>query len=367
MNENQQNATEFPVQVSDEKRRGYFAAGMIRWILNESNSSCWGKDFAQKCQALALEAKNLGNLPSESTKKSQATLKAVPAAVLYWLGIYTGFFWIIPGAAIGLAGSYLISNSIYEVFKAGKDARFYRTFLHYLLRMENADGVISREEIASLRTIIEFIPAPPDEKKQWLAAIESPDGYQKLKPSLRLSDDERDQILSGCWGLALCDGSDDAEREIFTLFGAELDVPDERLVKIQQKMEAQIAQHTYLVEETMRTTAILHPAPARQREKAAEILSLLSLKPVSQKEWLARIDQILSPESQNPDYKNNSDEFTPRILLAGLLLSRFLSESEPACNAKVTENFLNCCHSSGLETQLQPLAAEIDRAIALIN
>ncbi|MBU1108948.1 MAG: TerB family tellurite resistance protein [Candidatus Riflebacteria bacterium] len=367
MSENQQTAAETVIQISAEKRREHFTAGMIRWILNESNSASWEKDLPQKCQALALEAKNLGNLPSEGVKKAQATLKAAPAAVLYWLGLYTGFFWVIPGAALGILGSYLISDSIYGIFKAGKDARFFRSFLHYLLRMENADGVISDQELASLRTIIEFIPASSEEKLQWLTAIESPDGYQKLEPSKDLNESEKEQILSGCWGLALCDGSDETEREIFVKFGQELNVSAEHLKRIQQKMEAKLTHYTFLVEETLTTAMTLHPEFQDYREKAADILSLISLKPVSQKEWVKHIERLLAKNEPQSEFKNAEDEFAPQIMLTGLLLARFLSTVAQDTGKTVTDNFQRQCREAGLATRLNTLSASIDQAAASLD
>lgn len=360
MSEIAQNAEQTAVQVSSEKRRQYFTAGMIRWLLNEAESSDWTKNFSQRCQAIALEAKNLGGQPSETMKKGKATLKAVPAAVLYWLGIYTGFFWVIPGAAIGILGSYLVSESIYDIFKAGKDARFYRTFLHYLLRMENADGVISPEELTSLRSIIEFIPAPAEEKQQWLVAIESPDGYQKLEPSLRLSDDEKEQILSGCWGLALSDGSADAEREVFARFGEELAIPGEKLTKIQQKIEAKLAQHAFLVEEAARITAMLHPAIAFQSDGAAEILQLVSLKPVAKEEWQRRIDLILANHASE-SIRPLDPEFARPLLLSSLLLAEHLAIPEQ--QIAISEAFQTLCREAGLKDELKPLTEELSQAL----
>ena len=367
MSENQQTAAATAIQTSNVKRREHFTAGMIRWMLNEPNRTSWEKELPQKCLAMAEETNNLGNLPSESVNKGYATLKIVPAAVLYWLGLYTGILWVVPGAALGILGSYLISDSIYGVFKAGKDARFLRTFLHYLLRMENADGVISAEELASLRAIIEFLPAPLEEKKQWLMAIESPDGYQQLKPSLSISDNEKEQILSGCWGLALCDGSDDAEREMFTKFGQELNVSAGQLTRIQQKMEAQLAQHAFLVEETLAAAAAIFPEISSCREKAAELLALVSLKPFSQKEWLEHIDSMLTRNKQDQPVISEDKEVAAQVLLSGLLLARFLSGNEPTQSITVTSNFQSASQSAGLEQRLKPLAAGIDQAIALLN
>ncbi|PKL49367.1 MAG: hypothetical protein CVV42_06650 [Candidatus Riflebacteria bacterium HGW-Riflebacteria-2] len=364
MSEFQQNvAQQTTVEVTTGKRRQHFTAGMIKWILNEAESSEWQSRLSQRCQSLSLEAKNLGNLPSESQRKGRAALKAAPAAVLYWLGIYTGFFWIIPGAAIGVIGSYFISESIYDIFKAGKDARFYRTFLHYLLRMENADGVISPEELASLRSIIEFIPAPAEEKQQWLEAIESPDGYQKLEPSRRLSDKEKEHILSGCWGLALCDGSADSEREIFAKFGEELAVASEKLVKIQQNMEAKLARHAFLVEETARITAILHPALLEQSGAAAEILQLVSLKPIAKEEWQRRIDMIPANNAGEISRPVDTESARP-ILLASMLLAKYLATPEQ--QICINETFQTVCLESGLKDELAPITEEISQALSAI-
>jgi len=353
----QQNAPE----ITSEKRRQYFTAGMIRWILNEAGNTGWAEKLPQRCQALALEANNLGNQPSEGQKKSKAALKAAPAAVLYWLGIYTGFFWIVPGAALGAIGSYFITESIYDIFKAGKDARFYRTFLHYLLRMENADGVISPEELTSLRSIIEFIPAPAEEKQQWLTAIESPEGFQQLEPSKRLSDKEKEQILSGCWGLALCDGSADAEREMFAKFGAELAITGEKLSNIQQKMEAKLAQHAFLVEETARVTTMLHPALSSNSAAAAGILQLVSLKPVAKEEWQRRIELILAnyaSESARP----LDPELARSILLSALLLATYLATPEQ--QICLSEAFQNISQEAGLKDELAAPAEELTQTIA---
>ncbi len=350
-------------EINSEKRRQYFIAGMIKWILNEAGNAGWVYKLPQRCQALALEANNLGNLPSESQKKSKAALKAAPAAVLYWLGIYAGFFWIVPGAAIGMIGSYFISESIYDIFKAGKDARFYRTFLHYLLRMENADGVISPEELASLRSIIEFIPAPAEEKQQWLAAIESPEGFQKLEPSKRLNDKEKEQILSGCWGLALCDGSADAEREMFAKFGEELAVANEKLTTIQQKMEAKLAQHAFLVEETARVTAMLHPALSNNSSAAAEILQIVSLKPVSKGEWQKRIDRILANYASE-SARTLDPELARAILLSALLLATYLATPEQ--QICIGEAFQNICQEAGLKDDLASPAEDLTQTLTAL-
>lgn len=364
MSEIQQNTgQETAAPVTTEKRRQYFTAGMIRWILNEAGNVGWPDKLPQRCQELAREAKNLGNLPSETQKKSKATLKAAPAAILYWLGIYTGFFWIVPGAAIGAIGSYFITESIYDIFKAGKDARFYRTFLHYLLRMENADGVISREELASLRSIIEFIPAPAEEKQQWLAAIESPEGFQQLEPSKDLNDKEKEQILSGCWGLALCDGSADAERDVFAKFGEELAVVSERLTSIQQKVEAQLAQHAFLVEETARLTAMLHPALGNNSASAVEILQLVSLKPVAREKWQKRIDHILANYASE-SIRPLDPELARAILLSALLLATYLATPEQ--QICISEAFQNICQEAGLKDDLASPAEDLTQTLTAL-
>lgn len=350
-------------EINSEKRRQYFTAGMIRWILNEAGNSGWADKLPQRCQALALEAKNLGQLPSEGQKKSKAALKAAPAAVLYWLGIYTGFFWLVPGAALGAIGSYFITESIYDIFKAGKDARFYRTFLHYLLRMENADGVISPEELASLRSIIEFIPAPAEEKQQWLVAIESPEGFQQLEPSKRLNDKEKEQILSGCWGLALCDGSADAEREMFAKFGAELAITGEKLSNIQQKMEAKLAQHAFLIEETARITTMLHPAIINNSAAAAEILQLVSLKPVAKEEWQKRIEHILANYASEST-RSLDPEIAHSILLSALLLATYLATPEQ--QICLSEAFQNISQEAGLKDELAAPAEELTQTLSTI-
>jgi len=364
MSEVQQTADQHQTpEINSDKRRQYFAAAMIRWILNEAGNAGWANKLAQRCQALALEAKNLGNLPSESQKKGQAAIKAAPAAVLYWLGIYTGFFWIIPGAAIGIIGSYFISESIYDIFKAGKDARFYRTFLHYLLRMENADGVISAEELTSLRSIIEFIPAPAEEKQQWLAAIESPEGFQKLEPSKRLNDKEKEQILSGCWGLALCDGSDDAEREMFAKFGEELAITSEKLTNIQQKMEAKLAQHAFLVEETARVTAMLHPALSNNSAAAAEILQIVSLKPSARGKWQKHIDRILANYASEST-RQLDPELARSVLLAALLLATYLATPEQ--QICIGEAFQNICQEAGFKDELASPAEDLTQTLTAL-
>ena len=364
MSEIEQNTEqETATLVTAEKRRQYFAAGMIKWILNEAGNVGWVDKLSQRCQVLALEAKNLGNLPSESEKKSIAALKAAPAAVLYWLGIYTGFFWILPGAAIGMIGSYFISESIYDVLKAGKDARFYRTFLHYLLRMENADGVISPEELASLRSIIEFIPAPAEEKQQWLTAIEAPEGFQKLEPSKNLNDNEKEQILSGCWGLALCDGSADAEREMFAKFGEELAVTNEKLTNIQQKMEAKIAQHAFLVEEATRVATMLHPALGNNSTSAAEILQIVSLKPFAKTEWQKRIDHILANYASE-SIRPLDPELARSILLSALLLATYLATPEQ--QICISEAFQNICQEAGLKNELASPAEDLTQTLTAL-
>lgn len=364
MTENQQPEQENNIQIDTEKRLQHFTAGVIRWLIDKAGSHDWENDFAGHCQNMLVETNNLGNLPSETSKKSMATLKAVPAAILYWLGIYTGFFWIIPGAAIGLAGSYLISSSIYEVFKAGKDSRFYSTFLHYLLRMENADGVISEAELASLRSIIEFIPAPAEEKKRWLTAIESPEGYNELVPNLDLSDKEKESILSGCWGLAICDGSDDSERKIFELFGSELSISDEQLKNIQKNVEARIAQHSYLVDETLKAALKLHAPLAENRKRAAEVLSFVSLKPVSLADWHKRIEKLLLADQLEIDL-SAENEFASTILAAGLLLARYLSNTELA-TTMINEKFAEYCSEASLETRLNPVSEELNQTLSAI-
>ncbi len=348
-----QQITDTDSQTTREKHRQHFTAGLIRWILSEADNVDWKKMLPQQCRVFAQEAKSLGAQPSEPSIKGKAALKAVPAAVIYWLGLITGYFWIIPGAAIGLIGSYFVSESIYSIFKAGKDARFYRTFLHYLLRMENADGTISPEELASLRSIIEFIPAPAEEKKLWLAAIETPDGYQNIIPSLELTDDEKDQILSGCWGLALCDGSADEERELFAKFGEELAVAREKLVIIQQKIEAKLAQHTFLVEETVRLTAILHPALAGQKSAAAEILQLVSLKPVTKEKLQNQIEMTLTGLT-NEGAQPLDPDFACSILLSSFMFANYLAT--PDQQPGISEKFLAICRDLGVTENLAALA-----------
>jgi 2-keto-3-deoxy-6-phosphogluconate aldolase len=79
--------------------------------------------------------------------------------------------------------------------------------------MENADGVISEAELANLRSVIEFIPVDSKEKKKWLKAIETPNGYLELAPEGNITQEEKERVLSACWSLALCDGIHISSRE----------------------------------------------------------------------------------------------------------------------------------------------------------
>lgn len=303
------------------KKLEHFATGLTRWLLDESDQSDWIKDFEKKCQEYVSNANQLDQIPSEKDKKQNALLAALPATTVYWLGIYTGMSWLVPGLALTAAGSILISKSVGAIFKAGKQARFFQTYLYYLIRMENADGIISDQELETLKAIIEFVPAGKEEKEQWLQAIKTPEAYKELKPATDISQEQKEKILAGCWGLALCDGIDTTEKETFLAFGKELDVSEEKLEAIKNDVNHRYKQHEKMVREILKTALVINPELRQEKSELSRLLPLLSIQHMSDKEAAEIAQEIIDSDADK--LKIESDEYTSvaQILVAALLLA----------------------------------------------
>lgn len=283
-------ANDISKQLTDAKRR-HFVAGILRWLMSFEKNENIDKELVQRCKELADETEKLENLPSEDEKKASALLGVMPGAALFWVGLYTGIFWLIPGTALGLAGSYLISDSIARIFSTGKEARFFRTLIYYLLRMENADGVISSEELASLRAVIEFIPTSAQEKQKWLEATKTPDGYHKLAPDTNLTEEEKERIMSACWSLALCDGLDSSETQMFSKIGLELDFSDEELGKIKDRVESQINNYQNELWQILEFALYLNPHVNECKNELYSIFSLVAMKPITEQEFANNLNK----------------------------------------------------------------------------
>ncbi|MEW6708207.1 MAG: hypothetical protein AB1403_00130 [Candidatus Riflebacteria bacterium] len=330
----------------------HFAAGMLRWLLNSTPSADWQNEFKAHCQKLTEESTLLNQQLSETENKTQALIQAVPGAAMFWLGLYTGVFWLIPGVALGLAGSYLISDSINRIFSAGQEARFFRSMIYYLLRMENADGVISQAELVNLRALIEFIPTSSEEKQLWLKAIETPESYKSLAPEGDFSEAETEKILSACWSLALCDGLAEPELQTFNAIAAELKASENLLTRVKNQVEKLVSEHSQTLWQTLKLARMINPEIVKGSEELYRITSLVSLKPIDQERFtreLNRNEVALNPLTQPGVIEMG------RIVVAAYLLAQIFDGPDSAIELRTLEILRQHDENSGLENTLNPL------------
>jgi hypothetical protein len=315
-------------KMENQKKLRHFTAGMLRWLLNADPSQKIEDTIITRCQSLVEESEKLDELPSEAARKKQALLEVVPGAAMFWLGIYTGIFWLIPGAAIGFAGSYLISDSINRIFSAGKEARFFRTLVYYLLRMENADGVISEAELANLRSVIEFIPVDSKEKKKWLKAIETPNGYLELAPEGNITQEEKERVLSACWSLALCDGIDPTEEAMFNKFCQEFEVSEGELSLIKVNVEQSFARHSNDLWHTLLFARFLYPGVKNCSEEVYNILSLIALETISKEEFFKQLMEVTVKEEKFKDDAEKNIALTIAAAMLAMASARINNEED---------------------------------------
>ncbi|MGM0601107.1 MAG: hypothetical protein ACQETH_14960 [Candidatus Rifleibacteriota bacterium] len=314
--------------MENQRKLRHFTAGMLRWLLNADPSQKIEDTIVSRCKSLVEESEKLDNLPSEAGRKKQAVLEVVPGAAMFWLGLYTGLFWLIPGAALGVAGSYLISDSINRIFSAGKEARFFRTLVYYLLRMENADGVISKAELANLRSVIEFIPVSSKEKAKWLKAIETPNGYLELVPEGDLTDEDKEKILSACWSLAICDGIDPTEEAMFNKFCEEFEVSEGELNLIKVNVEKAFARHSNDLWRTLLFARFLYPDIKSCSEEVYNILSLIALETISKEEFFKQLMDVPVKEENFKDDAEKNIALTIAATMLGLAAARLNNEKD---------------------------------------
>lgn len=314
--------------MENQRKLRHFTAGMLRWLLNAEPSQRIEDTIVTRCKSLVEESKKLDELPSESGRKKQALIEVLPGAAMFWLGLYTGIFWLIPGAALGVAGSYLISDSINRIFSAGKEARFFRTLVYYLLRMENADGVISEAELANLRSVIEFIPVSSEEKKKWLSAIETPDGYQELSPEADLTSEEKEKVLSACWSLALCDGIDSSEEAMFNKFCEELEISEGELSLIKVNVEKAFARHSNDLWNSLLYAKFLYSGTKNCSQEIFEILSLVALETISKEEFFKQLMEVRVKEEKFKDDAEKNIALTIASSMLALASARINDEKD---------------------------------------
>ncbi len=348
------------MNLSRNDKLTHYAAGMLRWLLTANPMPNWKSDFFAHCDKMAQESQQLEDLPTETEQKTQAMVKAVPGVALFWLGVYTSGFWLLPSFAIGLFSSYFIAGCVNQIFSSGKEARFFRTLIHYLLRMENADGVISDAELASLRAIIEFLPTSLEEKQALIKATEKPDAYKELAPEGTLSDDEKEKILSACWSLALCDGIADSERRMYSEISKELQVSTEKKEEIRAKVEKLFDDHAQLLWLTVKVARTLNQEISDNVQSLFKVASLVSLKPLHLQhfaEEIARSEIVLEILPQQSQVENE------RLLLAAFILARSFGTSETDNDIAVREAFKKVCGEDFEVKSLEPFLSEISSVI----
>lgn len=346
-----------------EDKLRHFSAGMIRWLLSSSPAENWQEQFSGHCQKLTEESLQLAKLPSENEQKSIAVVKAVPGVALFWLGLYTGGFWLIPGVALGVFSSYVIANCVNEVFSSGKDGRFFRTMIYYLLRMENADGVISSAELASLRAIIEFIPTSAKEKELWLKATQTPEGYRELAPEGSLSDEEKEKILSACWSLALCDGLEESEQKMFYEIGSELGVGASKLKEIIAGVEQLFAEHEQTLWQAIKIAKMLNPNIIEKAGELYKIAALVALKPIEQEAFNQELNKSEIAINALPEETLIDRD---RIILASYLLARIFSSAEADNSMAVREAFLKLSDEDHYSHRLEPMINSLNASLKLL-
>lgn len=349
-------------QADNQEKLQHFAAGMVRWLLSSAPENAWQKDFAEHCRKLGEESLQLENLPSEIDQKNFAMAKAVPGIALFWLGIYTGTFWLVPGVALGVFSSYVIANCVNKIFSSGQEARFFRTLIYYLLRMENADGVISQAELSSLRGVIEFIPTSAKEKELWLKAAQTPEGYKELAPEGSFTEEEKEKILSACWSLALCDGLADSEKEMFKTIGAELNVSENKLEKVKQEVEKIFSEHEQTLWQAIKIARMLNSDIINRVDELYKLTALVSLKPLSREtfeEELAKTEVSIRALPENTVIERD------RIILASYLLARIFSSSETDNSMAIREAFLNLSDEEHYSKKLEAAISEINATLKL--
>jgi hypothetical protein len=357
-----------PISESSDKqnerkvRLRHFAAGNLRWLLSSTSAQNWHDQFIEHCQNLVEETLQIDNFPTETDQKTIAVAKAVPGVALFWLGIYTGTFWLVPGVALGVFSSYVIAHCVNQIFSSGKEARFFRTLIYYLLRMENADGIISQAELSSLRSMIEFIPASAQEKELWLKATHTPEGYRDLAPDGSLSDEEKEKVLSACWSLAHCDGLADLEKQMYQTIGKELEVSDTRLNEIAQKVEKLFSEHEHTIWQTIRAGKTLNPQLTDFDNDLYEIVALVSLKPLDRKLFKHELERFEKKVAALP---NDAFIERDRIIIAAYLLARIFSSTETDNSMAIRETFQQLTDETNYSSKLEPLINCINSSLKL--
>ena len=351
-------------KIDSKERLHHFAAGMLKWLLNNSQENHnWKSDFEQFCPNLVEESLNLEKLPSETDQKTQALIQSVPGIALFWLGIFTGTFWLLPGVAMGVYSSFVIAKCVNQVFSSGKEARFFRTLIYYLLRMENADGIISSAELNNLRSIIEFIPASMEEKELWQKAMQTSDGYKQLAPEGHPDRDEKEKILSACWSLAICDGLAQSEKETFNRIADELEVSKADRQRVIEKVDKLFTEHSQSIWQAIKIARILNLRLSEDSQTLYRIVSMVSVKPVDENEFLEKLNGAEAMESRLP-FATKVDP--GKVLLSAYILARIVNFNvEENSNiaeeaAKLFEKFATTDLSSHLQwindaiSRLQP-------------
>lgn len=356
--------SEIPVSQGDRKARlRHFVAGNLRWLLGSNPIQNWQDPFIEHCRNLVEETLQINNLPNETDQKTIAVAKAVPGVALFWLGIYTGTFWLIPGVALGVFSSYVIAHCVNQIFSSGKEARFFRTLIYYLLRMENADGIISQAELSSLRAMIEFIPASSQEKELWLKATQTPDGYKDLAPESSLSEEEKEKVLSACWSLAHCDGLADLEKQMYQTIGQELEVSEARLAEIAEKVEKLFSEHEQTIWQTIRAGKTLNPNLTDFDNELYEIVALVSLKPLDRKLFKHELERFEKKVAALP-----TDTFIERdrLLIAAYILARVFSSAETDNSIAIRESFQQLTDETHYSRKLEPAINCINSSLKLL-
>lgn len=313
-----------------KEKRKFFSIRLLHELLDSEKDYGTPSAFRQLLEEVLNETNELSLDLGKADRVSLALLKNLPTGLLYWFGSFSAIFWPIPGSILTIYASSLISKKIYKALVARKDREYSRTFLYYLLRMENADGVISEEEVDTLKAIIELMPFSANEKKEWLELISVPDSFKDLAVKVKLNIKQKTDILSAAWALALCDGLDEREAQMFEQFASELGVEAASLVSIKEGVVTKLTSHLDRIWVLIGFAYKVFPNLKNYSDNLSDMLVSLSANYSKKEENLKRLNAIFSAVGSDKLLEDttlfSSLSFSP-FFLSLLLLQAFSDDS----------------------------------------